>query len=171
MLKIKRKSFWILYLPRNLTRTVYFPTIIQNNSITAIDNIFINVSKFEDYIISSLFNGLSDHDAQVITKNEINFKILNNTPHYIRNIEKYGIADFKLKLSPETWDNVFDNNDVNFTYNSFLNTHLRVFYTSFPLKKRITRTNGNAWITMGIRTSCKYKRELCHLCKTSNDPF
>jgi hypothetical protein len=56
----------------NLISTVYFPTRIQNNSVTAIDSIFINVSKFDDYtgIISPLVNGLSDHDAQLITINE-----------------------------------------------------------------------------------------------------
>jgi hypothetical protein len=72
-------------------------------------------------------------------------------------------------LSLETWHNVFGNNDVNSTYNSFLNTYLRVFYSSFPLKKLITKTNGNAWITAGIRTSRKHKRELYLLCKKSND--
>ena len=101
---------------------------------------------------------MSDHDAQLIMITDINLKILNYTPRYIRKIDKHGIADFKIKLSLETWDNVFDNNDVNSTYNSFLNTYLRVFYSSFPLKKLITKTNGNAWVTMGIRTSCKHKR-------------
>jgi len=65
--------------------------------------------------------------------NDINIKILNNTPRYIRNIDKHGIADFKIKLSLETWDNVFDNNDVNSPHNSFLNTYFRVFYSSFPV--------------------------------------
>jgi len=119
----------------NLTSTVYFPTRIQNNSFTAIDNIFINVSKFDDYIISPLVNWLSDHDAQLIMITDINLKILNYTPRYIRKIDKHGIADFKIKLSLETWDNVFDNNDVNSTYNSFLNTYLtfrhRIFFLNF----------------------------------------
>jgi len=35
----------------------------------------INVSKFEDYIISPLVNGLADHDAQLITINDIKLKI------------------------------------------------------------------------------------------------
>ena len=99
----------------NLTNTVYFPTRIQNNSVTAIDNIFINVSKFDDYITSPLVNALSGHDSQLITINDINLKILNNTPRYIRNIDKHGIVDFKIKLSLEIWDNVFENNDVNST--------------------------------------------------------
>jgi hypothetical protein len=103
--------------------------------------------------------------------NDMNLKVLNNISRYIRNIDKHGIADFKIKLSLETWDNVSDNNDVNSTYNSFLNTHLRVFYSSFPLRKLITKTNGNAWVTMDIRTSCKHKRELYLPCKNSNDPL
>jgi hypothetical protein len=65
----------------------------------------------------------------------------------------------------------FYNNDVNSTYNSFLNTHLRVFYSSYPLKKLTTKTNGYAWVTMGIRTSCKHISQLYFLCKNSNDPL
>jgi hypothetical protein len=90
-LKIKKKKALLdsLLASYNLTSTVYFPTRIQNNSVTTIDNIFINVSKFDYYIISPLVNGLSDHHAQLIAINDINLKILNNTPHYIRNIDKH----------------------------------------------------------------------------------
>jgi hypothetical protein len=170
LLKIRKKPFWIHYWPPITWLALLIPTRIQNNSATATDNIFINVSKFDDYIISPLVNGLSDHNAQLITINDINLKTLNNTPRYIRNIDKHRLADFKIKLSLETWDNGFDNNDVNSTYNSFLNVYLRVFYSSFPLKKLITKTNVNAWVTTCIRTSCKHKRELYLLCKSSNDP-
>jgi hypothetical protein len=114
---------------------------------------------------------LSDHDVQLITINDINLKILNYTPRYIRNIDKHGIADFKIKFSLEIWDNIFDNNDVNSTYSSFLNTYLRVFNSSLPHKKLIKKTNGNAWVTGGIRTSYKHNRELYLLCNSSNDPL
>jgi len=95
MLKTIKKNLDSLLASYNLTSTVYFPTRIQNNSVTAIDNIFINVSKLDHYIISPLVNGLSDQDAQLITINDINIKFLNNTPHHIRNVDKHGIADFK----------------------------------------------------------------------------
>ena len=72
-------------------------------------------------------------------------------------------------MSYETRDNVFENNDVNSNYNSFLNTYLKVFYSSFPLRKLITKTNSNAWITMGIRTTCKHIRDLYLLCRNSNN--
>ena len=111
----------------NLTSTVYFPTKIRNTSSTTIDNIFINVSKFDNYIIFPIVNRFSDHDAQLIAINDINLKILNSTPRFIRNIDKHGIFDFKISLSLETWD-VFENNDINSYYNSFLNIYLRVYY-------------------------------------------
>jgi hypothetical protein len=97
---------------------------------------------------------------------------INTVDHmYVRNIDKYGISHFKIKLSYETWDNVFENNDVNCIYNSFLNTYLRVFYSSFPLRKLITKTNSNAWITTGIRTTFKHKRDLYLPCRSNNNPL
>jgi hypothetical protein len=34
---------------------------------TAIDNIFLDTSQPEDYNVTALLNGLSDHDAQLLT--------------------------------------------------------------------------------------------------------
>ena len=50
----------------SLYRVTDFPTRIHNNSNTMIDNIFINKLKNENYSVSSLIKGLSDHDAQVL---------------------------------------------------------------------------------------------------------
>jgi hypothetical protein len=41
----------------------------------------------------------------------------------------------------------------------------------FPPRKLITKTNDNAWITTGIGTSCKHKKELYLLCKNSKNPL
>jgi hypothetical protein len=105
-----------------------------------------------------------------VVPTDINLTILNNTPHFVRNIDKHGIMDCKIRLSLETLDNVFEN-DVNSTYSFFLNSYLRVFYSSSPLRKLITKSNSNAWTATGIRTSCKHKRELYLLCKGGNDPL
>jgi hypothetical protein len=67
----------------------------------------------------------------------------------IRKIDQVTIQDFEYKLSFETWDAVFGSNDINIMYNSFLNSFLRIFYSSFPLKELSTRTSGNSWITPG----------------------
>jgi len=45
----------------------------------------------------------------------------------------YTTADFQLKLSHETWEQVFNGNDVHKIFNSCLNILLRIYYSSFPL--------------------------------------
>ena len=54
-------------------------------------------------------------------------------------------------------------------YNSFLNSFLRIFYSSFPLKELKIKSNNNSWITPGISISCKHKRDLYLLYRNSND--
>ena len=55
-------------------------------------------------------------------------------------------------------------------FNSFLNTYLRIFHSSFPLIRSKSRNNRLDWLTSGIRTSCKHKRELFLLLRSSNNP-
>jgi hypothetical protein len=146
----------------NLTGTVTLPTRSQNNSVTAIDNIFIDITKHENYNILPIFNGLSDHDAQLIIINDIKVDIRNVRSKQIRKIDYFTLLDFQYKLSFESWDSIFDTVDVNMMFNSFLSTFLRIFYSSFPLKNLKTKTHNSGWITLGIRISCKHKRELTY---------
>ena len=55
-------------------------------------------------------------------------------------------------------------------FNSILNTYLRIFYSSFPLLRIKDRNYKNNWITSGIETSCKHKRELFLLIRNDNNP-
>ena len=113
---------------------MYFPRRTANNSATLIDNIFVDNRRH--YTIKPHINGLSDHDAQMITLNSFSLPSSNNEPTYVRNINKNTIAEFQLQLSWEQWDNIFGNNNVNDMFNNFLNTYLRCYYSSF-LKKEI----------------------------------
>ena len=56
-------------------------------------------------------------------------------------------------------------------FNSFLDSYLKIFYSSFPLKRvHITQKKKNKnWITIGILTSCKHKRKLFIACSNSNN--
>jgi hypothetical protein len=45
------------------------------------------------------------------------------------------INDFLTKLSYETWDIIFSKDDINNMFNSFLDYYLKIFYSSFPLKR------------------------------------
>ena len=154
----------------NLTAIVTFPTRSQGISSTMIDNIFIDNSKISNYTISPFFNGLSDHDAQLLTIKDIN---LQSQGHYIyitRSINNHSINEFKNSLSYETWDCIFglnNNPDVDTLFNSFLN-YLRIFHNHFPQRKFIKRNNHNSWITPGTNISCKHKRFL-HLCTRNSD--
>ena len=73
-------------------------------------------------------------------------------------------------LSYENWDTVFSTDDVNMMFNSFLDTYIKIANASFPLKRvSITKTNTKNWITSGILTSCKRKRELFIASRISNN--
>ena len=84
-------------------------------------------------------------------------------------MDKSAILDFVFKLSNESWEGVFDNNDVNLMFNHFLNIYLKIFNSSFPIKSSKNRNYNNNWIISGIKTSCKRKRELFLLTINSND--
>ena len=129
-------NYQIPYWPLNcLYSTVQFPTRIHNNSFSAIDNIFINNIKFHSFSIYPFVNGMSDHDAQIIVIHNLTVQNCNNYFYFGQKIDKCSIIDFNTKLSYESWEDIFIDNDVNAIFNNFLNTYLRIFQSSFPLKK------------------------------------
>jgi hypothetical protein len=56
----------------NLLAIVHFPTRVQNQSSTKVDNIFIDIHKSRNYTVQPLHNGLSDHDAEVLIVKDVN---------------------------------------------------------------------------------------------------
>ena len=68
-----------------------------------IDNIFIDISKMDDYEIIPLINGLSDHNAQLIIVSNIQNQLYEHQSYFKRKINKYTTAGFKIKLIYETW--------------------------------------------------------------------
>jgi hypothetical protein len=64
-----------------------------------------------------------------------------------------------MKLSYENWESVFNNSDINTSFNKFLNIFLGHFYASFPLSRRQKYTRIS-WITAGVIISCRKKRVL-----------
>ena len=102
-----------------------------------IDNIFINKFKNESYLVNTLFDILSNHDAQVPSLSNIIIPDDINKFYSYSKISKHLFNEFQTSLSYEAWENVFsdNDNDTNKILNYFLNTFLRKFYTSFPKKK------------------------------------
>jgi hypothetical protein len=109
----------------NLDYVVDFPTHITTNSASTIDNIFLDRSRNKNFITEPYYNGLSDHDALMLTLHNPSYKHLK--PGLVR-IGRYyddsSIREFKLNLSYENWEHVFNpecDNDVNVIFNNFLN--------------------------------------------------
>jgi hypothetical protein len=82
-----------------LLAIVHFPTRVQNQSNTAVDNIFMDIHKITNYTVSPIYNGLSDHDAQLLIVKDVNLKLFKHHIYTVRNIHKYSIEDFKIRLS------------------------------------------------------------------------
>jgi hypothetical protein len=117
---INKRQLDAMLLFYNLSAIVQFPTRAQSHSSTAIDNIIIDTYKFINYGVFPLYNGLSDHDAQLLTINDVNLQLQNHHFHIIRNINKYSIEEFKTRLSYESWDSIFGSNgnmDVDSLFN------------------------------------------------------
>jgi len=109
----KKKQLDSILYSFNLCSTVNFPTRIGPSSVSTIDNVFIDNSYLNRYDIAPLINGLSDHDAQLLTIQIFQNHINNQHVYYKRDINQPTIAEFQLKLSYETWDKIFMKNDVN----------------------------------------------------------
>jgi len=86
-----------------------------------------------NYEIHPSINGLSDHDTQLLILSNGGKKEKDCNTTIKKKINKFTIADLQWKLSHETWEHVFQGNDVNMIFNSFLNIFLRTYYSSFPL--------------------------------------
>ena len=68
-------------------------------------------------------------------KINIEFPTLTGGTNIVREINEYTIADFLHKLSKVLWESTFNNENVDIMFNSFLNTYIRIFSSSFPPKK------------------------------------
>ena len=65
LLSFNLKQKLLLLGPYNM-HTVDLPTRFQNGHSSGIDSIFVDKSRMQSYVIFSLSNALSDHEAQCI---------------------------------------------------------------------------------------------------------
>jgi hypothetical protein len=158
-------------LTYHVTSIITFPTRLQNTSATAIDNMFLDTTRLEEYTVIPISNGLSVHDAQSLTISTNVSYIPVQKLRTVRKFNNVAISDFINKLSNESWDTVFNNEDVNDMFNSFLNDYLRIFNSSFPLQTVMIRKNStnNKRITKGIKISRNNKRKLYLACRHHNN--
>ena len=122
-----------LLMTYNLRHTVHFPTRFTDKSVPVIDNIFVDISR--NYAIKPLINGLSDHDAQIISILNFSTPEAYDDTSYIRISNKEAVMDFQHQLSWERWEGVFGSNDCNSMFNNFLNMYLQYYCACFRKKK------------------------------------
>jgi exonuclease III len=72
----------------SLFSTVQFPTRISNNSCTLIDNIYNSTYRHE-FSVHPIINGLSDHDALIITLSNIFISVPRHVFSFTRKINNY----------------------------------------------------------------------------------
>jgi hypothetical protein len=65
-----------------------FPTRINNDSSSAIDNIFFGISKMDDYEIIPLINRLCDHEGQLLILNNTKNQPYEHQSYFTRKINK-----------------------------------------------------------------------------------
>ena len=126
----------------SLFSTIKFPTRNFVNSHTFIDNIFIDINRF-NFSTKPLINGLSDHDAQIIALSDIMCSTPRQFPSYVMTIDSNCTGRFSELLSYENWEAVFQDIDVNQIFNSFQSTYLRIFHSCFPIRKNLKLLNLN----------------------------
>ena len=81
----KKYQIMLLLQTYNLDYVVNFPTRIGTVSGTTIDNINLDRSKNDNMIFEPYYNGLSDHDAQLLTLPTPAYKFTElATPRHVR---------------------------------------------------------------------------------------
>ena len=162
-----------LFNSYNMMQTVFFPTRVQGNSSSTIDNIFVHSSLLEGHSVSRIVNGLSDHDAQLLILKSICSQT--NVKHkyqLLRKVNPVAIETFLSLIKEQEWQDVYSADNADDKYNAFLNTFIMLFESCFPLERSKQGTFSNrqpGWMTKGIRVSCRTKRELYQNVRSSQN--
>lgn len=153
----------------NISKLINTETRVAKNSKTGIDYICVNNSG-NVLKCNVIFNGLSDHSAQILTIGEnINKPVLTQ---YARSFTEQNHHRFRSYLLKETWSEVFTCQEVNEAFSNFVETMKYYTDITFPLRKYKPNLHNNkkSWITPGIRTSSKHlKRIYCDLLDSNYD--
>ena len=137
------------------------PSRITCSSATLIDNIFTNELQ-HDHISGLVINDTSDH-LPVFSIKKCN---LERNPVkkfiFIRNNNKEAINAFCKALENKNWDEIYENNDTNESFDTFLNYFTKSYNEHCPIKKvKISnKKKYKPWFTNGLQNACKKKNNL-----------
>jgi ribosomal protein L33 len=90
---------------------------------------------------------------------------------YKRNFTTDTVGHFQKLLLEESWKTVYQKHYVDNIFNTFLRLYLNIFEASFPtVYCNKYKLKDNAWMTNGIRISCRKKRSLYLSTRNCNNP-
>jgi len=116
-----------------------------------------------------MYNGLSNHKAQLIVIENIVLTKLRNNITTKRDINDQRILEFQLLVGDENCEEIFIEDDTNTSFKKFLNIYLKIFHSCFIKKHTNFSTISKPQITKGIKTSCNRNRELYLKLRDNNE--
>lgn len=126
-----------------------------------IDHIFSNIKSATSRVLKL---GLSDHDTAQILSMTINKDIYQPSKLYMtkRDFSQENIDKFYECLNSLSFNDMFNETDLNTSFNYFYDNFCLFYELCFPKFKKIcmTKRRNIKWITKGLRRSCKTKRTL-----------
>lgn len=148
-MKVKKVKVEFLNLLKtyDIIPTIKDYTRITKRSKTCLDNIIIN--RDVSFTVKIIDSHISDHFAQYImlesfkNKEQVNYVLK-------RNFSDNNINLFCQALNLETWEQVFDAEDVDTKWEFFINIFMHYFYVYFPIKKFYKKT----------KNQCRYSQEI-----------
>lgn len=159
-----------IFASYGFTQTFSSPSRIQNGSVSLIDNIFTNTSN-NLLKCMTLNNALSDHFIQLlIFKEELKTESTMRKNKRIYSRENKNA--FKHFLGRESWEDVYNENNIESKFTKFFETLMSIFNMAFPVTemKDKTKKNTNAWITRELIEEGQFLRDLHLLYTQSKDP-
>lgn len=124
------------------TLTIREHTRVTSNTKSCLDNIITNFKgNFEGKVVET---GISDHSGQVL-----NFEVESQVPAQkaeTRDFNSGNILNFCNKLGEETWSEVYQSHDINFSFSCFLSIFLHYFHIYFPKIKVRNKKNNKFFL-------------------------
>jgi len=147
----------------HLIPTIDKPTRAHKNSVSLIDNIFVNSPEQVAYS-GNIISDVSDHFSQFCLLTSAKVKSIDKKKK-VRDYSKFSKDTFKRDLSQVNWDGLVanNNNNVDKIFSSFYKKLNKIINKHAPFKilsKRKQKQFSRPWITTGIRTSIKVKNKL-----------
>lgn len=138
-------------------------TRITSHSKTKIDNVFVDLDT-SAYVYDT---HLSDHRMVVVSAEIASLQLEPTKTNYKfrRIFNKKNKQLFENLLKNETWEEIYDVDDINEKYEKFLLILLAHFNRSFPLTKVSLKTNKKTWISDEVKLSSTRLKDLCNLQK------